>query len=340
MRIRSVRLFALLILALAPAAVVAEELVDTQFGFRLSVPSGFQRDDSLVKGHLIYAFRRAGVAGGQDTFLIISRLEGTIGREKISSKQAAAIKPGMSVLPEKWQGFDIEVFRIADSVDGRNTLRLHAQIPLAREAIQVGVVGDQSAEPELRFLLHDVLDHLEGHSNWLIASERSDRVLYLVAGGAVAILVFALGRLRMSRERGTPNLIGNRTLLAGGVAVCTICGAPLPKVGVTRCSVCGAPQKSPKSAERLVGRGMLLGMACGTVLGGMWGYDYIAKEWAGALGGALVMSIPGMLLGLVAGLVRVAIRRFSGRSDSTSSSSWAFNPASMQRTGSDRPPRS
>ncbi len=337
MSVRTLAMAAILLATSGTCLRADQHVVNNSLGFRFNIPDGFIREESRATGKMLHVFRRPAPGNGQDTYIVVSRLDGTIGREKISAKQAAVIRPGMTILSEKWRGFDVEVFRIADAVDGRQTVRLHAQIPLAGEAIQVGVMGDLSAEPELQILLHGLLDHLEGHSNWLGVSERSDRVLYLVSGGIVAILVFALGRLRMSRERNAPETVIGRKFLAGGGASCSVCGAHLPKLGAVKCKVCDAPQKSSNSTERRVGKCMLWGLACGAVLGGMWGYDFVAREWAGALGGALVMSLLGMLLGLIAGLVGVLVRRLTGKSEAAASSTWTFDSSTLQPNGPDYP---
>jgi hypothetical protein len=334
MSIRTLPIPVILLLTSAAWLRADERVVNRTFGFEMRIPAGFIREDSLATGKVIYVFRRPAQGERQETFILVSRLEGTIGREKITPQQASAAKPGMSIYSEQWHGLEVEAFRIANVVGGRPTLRLHAQIPLAGEAIQVGIIGDESAEPELRTLLHQLLTHLEGRSNWLNNAERNDRVLFLAAGGAIVLLVLALGYARRTRERRNSDLV-DRTLSASG-AVCSVCISPVHKAKANQCSVCGAPQKSSSNTERLVGRSMLYGMACGTVLGGMWGYDFIAKGSAGALGGALVMSIPGMLLGLVAGLFWAGVRWFTRKPD-VAAPTWTFNSSSVQRIGLDQP---
>ena len=340
MSMKTLAMAAILLLTSGASLRADQHVVNNPLGFQLIIPDGFVQEDFRATGKMLHVFRRPASGDGQATYIFVSRLDGTIGREKISSKQAAAVKPGMTILSDKWRSFDVEVFRIADIVEGRQTVRLHAQIPLAGEAIQIGVMGDQVSEPELKLLLHGLLTHLEGRSNWLSVAERSDRALYLVAGGLVAIFVFALGRLRMARERNAPEMVGNRKFLAGGGAACSVCGAPLAKAGATKCNICGAPQKSANGAERLVGKCMLWGLACGAVLGGMWGYDFIAKEWAGALGGALVMSLVGMFLGLFAALVGALVKRLNGKVNAAESPTWTFNSSTLLRNGLDDPYRS
>jgi hypothetical protein len=48
-------------------------------------------------------------------------------------------------------------------------------------------------------------------------------------------------------------------------------------------------------------------LAVAGVAGGIWGY--IDMGWAGAFGGALLASLPGLIIGLLGGLILGAIAR-------------------------------
>jgi hypothetical protein len=173
-----------------------ERITDTQFGFSFTVPDGFAPAPDKVQGKIIHAFRRPAPSGQYGTFLVVSRMNGILDRRGVDTSEAARICPSMTVTSEKWQGFDISVLRLPQVAEGRQVVFLNAQIPLASEAIQVTVAGDESREHELRGLLQTVLAGLDGRSNWLSTAERTDRAIYLVIGVGVAIVIWRIGRAR------------------------------------------------------------------------------------------------------------------------------------------------
>jgi hypothetical protein len=173
-----------------------ERINDSQFGYSFTVPDGFVPAPDKVRGKIIHAFRRPAASGQFGTLLVVSRMNGILDRRGIDTSEAARISPSMTVSTEKWQGFDVSLLRLPQVAEGRQVVFLNAQIPLAGEAIQVTVAGDESRERELHGLLRTVLSGLEGRSNWLDTSERTDRAIYVLIGAGVAVLVWRLGKTR------------------------------------------------------------------------------------------------------------------------------------------------
>jgi hypothetical protein len=180
--------------ALAAGALRAGETVsDDKLGLRLTVPDGFARDPARVKGKVIHTFHRP--ASGKEkfgTFIVVSRLGGLLGREKLDPKEFAAQSPRATLEGEKWKEFDIEVFRVPEEQDGVSVLTFNAQVPLKPEAVQVAVIGDADREDELRGVLRSTLDGLEGETNWLSTRKRVALLTEGVVRLALTVVVVAV----------------------------------------------------------------------------------------------------------------------------------------------------
>lgn len=177
--------------ALSPHLLVAAETVDDRtLKFRLSVPDGFVADPDKVNGDTVHAFQRS-PEGDQrvGVFVLITRLGGVIGREKLDIKDIAGRNPEVTVQAARWRGFDIEVIRVPEEIQGVRLVTLNAQVPLRPQAIQVGVVAEASREEEARQVLDAVLERLDGETNWLTQQERVNRA---VEGGSRLIATCAM----------------------------------------------------------------------------------------------------------------------------------------------------
>jgi hypothetical protein len=89
-----------------------------------------------------------------------------IGRKKIDAKEVTAKNPQVTLLSEKWRGFDIPVFRVPEEIPGHQFVTFNAQVPLKPEAIQISIGGEAAREEEISGILRSVLDDLEGQTNW------------------------------------------------------------------------------------------------------------------------------------------------------------------------------
>lgn len=193
-----------LIFQLTSAALVAGETVSNrQLGYRLSVPDGFVQDPEMVQGKVVCAFQRSPTANQKmGTFILVTRLGGVLGREKLDRKEVAALNPHITIITEKWKEFDIEVFRVPEAFD---LLTFTAQVPLKPEAVQISVTGEAARENELRSELRYVLGSLEGSTNWLNTNQRVSRLVKAIAGLAGPfgglLVVIALVVRRVLRKR-------------------------------------------------------------------------------------------------------------------------------------------
>ncbi len=94
--------------ACCPSAAQAEHLEDTNLKFSLTIPDGFVRDPQLAQAQpdFVYAFRKT---EPQDVgvVIIIERMRGTIGRERLDVSKA---QPGFAgrVLTVRWHDFELD----------------------------------------------------------------------------------------------------------------------------------------------------------------------------------------------------------------------------------------
>lgn len=92
---------------------------------------------------------------------------------------------------------------------------------------------------------------------------------------------------------------------------CRACGYTPVAFGALACPRCAAQNPNPRVWERFAGRGMLIGLAGGAVVGGVLGW---MSDLPGmAFGGALVGALPGLVVGLVVSLLAAAVAALVGR---------------------------
>jgi hypothetical protein len=177
-------------LAFTAGRLFAGETVANQaLGVRLSVPDGFVQDKTKVAGDVIFAFIRPAAAGEKaNSGIIVSRMRGVMGRDKIDPKLLAKA-PHVSLVSEKWKTFDLEVMRVPEKIAGLDLVTFNAQVPLKPEAIQLSVAGEASHEAELRTILRTVLATVDGQTNWLTTEERVNRGAQGIVGIAITLVV-------------------------------------------------------------------------------------------------------------------------------------------------------
>ncbi len=150
----------------------ADTVADPKLGFTLKLPTDFVPRPDLVGAtpDIVHAFQYGEATEGEiAVLLLIEKLGGVIGRERLSSQD---MPPGFNgdLFVTTWQGFEIDGFEVPESVNGVDAITYNVQIPLKREAIQVKLFGPVKREEVLRALLRQVLDGLKGESNWLAAA--------------------------------------------------------------------------------------------------------------------------------------------------------------------------
>jgi hypothetical protein len=147
----------------------ADTITDSNLGFTLNLPPGFVARPDLVgaKPDIVHAFQFGEIKDGDvPVLLLIEKMGGVINRERLTKQNMPSGFNG-ELFGSTWQGFDVDGIKVAERVNGIDTVTYNVQIPLKREAIQVGLFGRADHQEMLRPLLHQVLDGLNGKSNWL-----------------------------------------------------------------------------------------------------------------------------------------------------------------------------
>jgi hypothetical protein len=152
------------------SAAHAEQIDDRNLKFSLIIPDGFVRDSQLAGAQpdFVYAFRKTeppeiGVV------IIIERMRGTIGRERLDASKMPRGFTG-KVLSVRWHDFDLDALEVPEEVSGVATVNYNVQVPLKPEAIQIRVVGRRDRKDQLLQLTNNLLRDLQGESNWLRSS--------------------------------------------------------------------------------------------------------------------------------------------------------------------------
>ena len=93
---------------------------------------------------------------------------------------------------------------------------------------------------------------------------------------------------------------------------CSFCGhVPVSAVYWQTCPKCGFAR--PPVGSPYTGRGALLGLGIGGVVGAACGYLAIGHGWGGAAAGAAIGMIPGLLLVFLIGWVTGGASRISAK---------------------------
>jgi hypothetical protein len=161
------------IIALAASPVCAgEKVVDPDLGFTLTLPDGFKvhRDRTGAPERIAHAF----ILGDPndeavDILLLVQTMRGTIGPERIRRENLA---PGFQgrVFTEVWKGHVVDVVTVPETIGDHQTVTFNVQVPLKKAAIQLMLFGPAERDAELQPLLKEVLDGLDGESNWDVSA--------------------------------------------------------------------------------------------------------------------------------------------------------------------------
>jgi hypothetical protein len=196
-----------LVLALAVAVfarrAAAGPTVDAaKLGFTFTLPDGFENPDANAGGAPAgMAFKRGQPGVGSFAVLEIVPMAGTIGPEKLNRKGVeesarSALRVGNATATDfdyrtmRWKTFDLELVVAHVEKGNLRLVTLTTQVPLARRAVQVNLLGLAADEARLLGEFQSILGSLDGQSSWLSDAERSERL-----GRLVGFLVVGLGAL-------------------------------------------------------------------------------------------------------------------------------------------------
>jgi hypothetical protein len=135
--------------------------------FTITPPPGFAAfPPGMQEPNVLYSYVKGDLTDQvPDIVCLVEQLGGTIGQGDDLGAFLAS-RPDITLLKESWKGYNIDVFRVPQDVQGAEVLTLNAQIPLLPRAIQVKIMGLVEREEELRQDLRAVLNGIDGPSNW------------------------------------------------------------------------------------------------------------------------------------------------------------------------------
>src|SRR5262249_42836154 len=102
-------------------------------------------------------------------FLFVEKMGGAIGRHRMKASNMPSTFKG-EIFETTWKGFALDVVEVPEDVNGVKCITYNVQIPLKREAIQLKLFASADKKALLDRLLRQVLDGLDGDSNWLSTS--------------------------------------------------------------------------------------------------------------------------------------------------------------------------
>ncbi len=150
-------------------------ILNEPLGFRIEIPGEFLDNPQPQPPRMLYSFLCPDMKGNV-TCINIERLGGRLRKEPLGSEFYAGIRsqlpPDARVerAPASWETHELDAFGSQFSMAGRTLCAWVVQVPLAREAIQIGVGGPAESGEDCHQLLNQLLAGLKGRSNWSLPS--------------------------------------------------------------------------------------------------------------------------------------------------------------------------
>lgn len=208
--------WSLLLLSLLPmtaSSALAETFHDAELDYRFELPAGYRpHTPGFGRPRERSAFLRGELRVGSYAALSVQGLGGTIGRGAVDRQaveraaHTAAERTGVEPTRfeysnARWQRFELEVVATRISTGNVEVVTLAVQVPLARQALQLVLLGPATELARLRSELTAMLGTLQGHSNWRSDEQRerpsSEGVWTSLAIGLGAMALLALLRWRV-----------------------------------------------------------------------------------------------------------------------------------------------
>jgi hypothetical protein len=154
--------------ALAPVTHLpgAQRVQDSELGFVFELPQGFTAipPESKPKQYR-YAFIKPGV-GEANSVVTATGVGGAFlaGRHLKSIDVPQGL--GNTLVTFSWRGLDIDCLRVPEKTAAGDYVTFNVQVPLKKQAIQIGFGGPASSEALIKARAEQVLSTLEGEVNW------------------------------------------------------------------------------------------------------------------------------------------------------------------------------
>jgi hypothetical protein len=189
-----------------------------RLGFTFALPDGFENPAADAgDAPAALRFRRGRPGDGSFGILEVVPMAGTIGPGKLNrpiveESARAALRAANATATDfdyrttRWKTFDLELVVAHVSKGSQRLVTLTTQVPLARQAVQLHLLGPAADEANLIGELQSVLGSLDGQSSWLTDAERSARlgrmVGFLVGGLVVLAAAVVVRRHRQGARPG------------------------------------------------------------------------------------------------------------------------------------------
>lgn len=164
--------FLLISFILICTSALAIEIDDKDFGFKLTLPQGFDNfPQDRSRPNAIYSFARYAPDGSPTIIIGIERMHGVIGKEPLPEEGLEEVRkmlpPGaiISKYQDEWRGFQVYGMETIVTQGGVTMDTKILQIPLRREAIQIIVLGPEAAGQEISQVMKQLLSSLEGETS-------------------------------------------------------------------------------------------------------------------------------------------------------------------------------
>lgn len=194
------RSLAVLAILLVPTLVDAMPVTDPA-GWSLTIPDRY-REIAKTPGAL-YSFTHGEPTDADFSAIQIQDAGGTISNEPIdhaavergardSVKGTTVELLGFDYRHVRWKTFDLDVVMSRMRNGDKTVVSFVTQVPLVGKAIQIAIGGPVTETDHLFDDMTEVVSSIDGESNWLSDSERSERI-----GKGVGMLAGTLGVLAL-----------------------------------------------------------------------------------------------------------------------------------------------
>jgi hypothetical protein len=186
----------------------AGEVKDATLRLSITIPDGFEPEPSIttLRPEIPLAFRQAREGEDIGRFVMIERLRGTLGRERLDQSQLPSTFHGR-MFRMQWKEFEVEAFEVFESAEALESVTYNVQVPLAPNAVQIKVLGLRKDAAELEALTRSLVASVDGDTNWISSvfpESVSGTEWYRWALIAIFALLFAVGLamvVRLTRRR-------------------------------------------------------------------------------------------------------------------------------------------
>lgn len=185
---------------------------DLKGEFSFSLPSGYEvfaQDRGAP--NLLYSYARGKPGDGSFALLQITSMGGTIGREDLiretveraaheSVKGTGIVLTHFEYRKTRWKTFLLDLVVTSATHDGHQQVILGTTVPVAKDAVQINLLGPAADEPKLLADMEELLASFDGKTNWLTSKERSERLGGVIGLGGGAVIALAIGLRRLRRQ--------------------------------------------------------------------------------------------------------------------------------------------